>query len=100
MIALMKSILNLVILSICFLISSVLQAQQYDLLIVNGHLIDAKNNIDQKMDIAIKEGKIAAVEKKINPDEGKKVIDAEGNIYFTEGTMIDDKLVGKYKCFV
>ena len=76
----MKSILNLVILSICFLISSVLQAQQYDLLIVNGHLIDAKNNIDQKMDIAIKEGKIAAVEKKINPDEGKKVIDAEGLI--------------------
>ena len=80
MIALMKSILNLVILSICFLISSVIQAQQYDLLIVNGHLIDAKNNIDQKMDIAIKEGKIAAVEKKINPDEGKKVIDAEGLI--------------------
>lgn len=76
----MKSILNLVILSICFLISSVIQAQQYDLLIVNGHLIDAKNNIDQKMDIAIKEGKIAAVEKKINPDEGKKVIDAEGLI--------------------
>ena len=76
----MKSNLNLIILSMCFLISSVLQAQQYDLLIVNGHLIDAKNNIDQRMDIAIKEGKITAVEKKINPDEGKKVIDAEGLI--------------------
>ena len=80
MIAPMKSILNHVILSIFFLISSFLQSQQYDILIVNGHLIDAKNNIDQKMDIAIKEGRIVAVEKKINTVEGKKVIDAEGLI--------------------
>ena len=40
-----------------------LAAQQYDLLIINGHLIDIKNNLNQKMDVAIKDGKIAAVEK-------------------------------------
>ena len=51
------------------------EAQQYDLIIRNGHLIDAKNNLDQKMDLAIKDGKIAAIEKSIAPEQGKKVID-------------------------
>ena len=51
-------------------------AQQYDLVIRNGHLIDAKNNLDQKMDLAIQDGKIAAIEKSIAPEQGKKVIDA------------------------
>lgn len=55
-------------------------AQQYDLVIRNGHLIDAKNNLDQKMDLAIQNGKIAAIEKSIAPEQGKKVIDAEGLI--------------------
>ncbi|MDG1920631.1 MAG: amidohydrolase/deacetylase family metallohydrolase [Flavobacteriaceae bacterium] len=55
-------------------------AQQYDLVIRNGHLIDAKNNLDQKMDLAIQDGKIAAIEKSIAPEQGKKVIDAEGLI--------------------
>jgi dihydroorotase len=56
------------------------EAQQYDLVIINGHLIDAKNNLDQKMDLAIQDGKIAAIEKSIAPEQGKKVIDAEGLI--------------------
>lgn len=55
-------------------------AQQYDLVIRNGHLVDAKNNLDQKMDLAIQDGKIAAIEKSIAPEQGKKVIDAEGLI--------------------
>ena len=55
-----------------------LAAQQYDLLIINGHLIDIKNNLNQKMDVAIKDGKIAAVEKSISPEKSKKVVDAEG----------------------
>ena len=37
----------------------------YDLLLKGGHVIDAKNNIDQTIDIAIKDGKIAAVAKDI-----------------------------------
>jgi hypothetical protein len=30
----------------------------YDLLLQNGHVIDAKNNIDRSMDVAIKDGKL------------------------------------------
>ena len=37
------------------------QTQPYDLLLEGGHVIDAKNNIDAVRDVAIKDGKIAAV---------------------------------------
>tara|TARA_B110000977_G_scaffold67644_1_gene91788 strand:+ start:2959 stop:4206 length:1248 start_codon:yes stop_codon:yes gene_type:complete len=69
-----------VILLICplLLFSLILKGQSYDLLIKNGHLIDSKNNIDQVMDVAISQGKIAAVEKNISAKLAKKVIDAKG----------------------
>ena len=47
------------------LISTSLLAQQYDIVIKGGHLIDPANEIDQVMDIAIKGNKISAIEKKI-----------------------------------
>ena len=31
-------------------------AQEYDILIKNAHLIDPKNTIDQKMDVAVSDG--------------------------------------------
>ena len=34
-------------------------AQDYDIVIRGGHVIDAKNNIDKIMDIAVKDGKIS-----------------------------------------
>ncbi|MBI5008082.1 MAG: amidohydrolase/deacetylase family metallohydrolase, partial [Bacteroidia bacterium] len=40
-------------------------AQEIDLLIKNGHLIDPGNNIDEPMDIAIAGGKILKVAKGI-----------------------------------
>ena len=43
---------------------SVIQAQEYDILIKNGHLIDPKNDIDQKMDIAVTDGKVVRVASK------------------------------------
>jgi dihydroorotase len=55
-------------------------AQKYDLLIRSGHVIDPKNKIDSKMDLAIKDGKIAKVAVAISPDQAVKVIDAEGLI--------------------
>ncbi len=69
-----------VILLICplLLFSLILKGQSYDLLIKNGHLIDSKNNIDQVMDVAISQGKIAVVEKNISAKLAKKVIDAKG----------------------
>jgi dihydroorotase len=55
-----------------------LHAQQVDLLLKNGHLIDVRNKINRQMDVAITNGKISAVESHI-PDAGaKKVIDLEG----------------------
>ena len=55
-------------------------AQPYDLLLKNGRLIDPKNRINSKMDIAIKEGKIARVHKSISPNLSKKSIDIKGLI--------------------
>ena len=53
-------------------------AQEYDLLIKNGHVIDAKNGIDKISDIAIKDGKIAQVSATIAASKASKVIDANG----------------------
>lgn len=59
---------------------STLSAQEYDLLIKNGHLIDAKNNIDDVFDLAIKDQKVAKVSKNISPSSARKTIDADGLI--------------------
>jgi dihydroorotase len=68
------------------LIAASLQAQQYDLLLRGGHVIDAKNKIDAVRDVAIQDGKIAAVEAKIDPAKAHKVVDASG-LYFTPGLI-------------
>lgn len=73
----MKHFLNLN-LGIVFMFFSSVLAQDYDMLIQNGHLIDAKNGINEVMDIAIKDGKIAAVSSNLNSKQSKKTIDAKG----------------------
>ncbi len=50
----------------------------YDLLLKGGQLIDPKNEIDGLRDVAIKQGKIAAVEPEIAVDRAESVIDASG----------------------
>ncbi len=76
---------------LCLLANSVMAqtqsaAKRYDLLIKNGHVIDAKNNIDELRDVAIAAGKIAAVEKNIDPALATKVVDARG-LYVTPGLV-------------
>ena len=61
-------------------------AKPYDLVIKNGHVIDAKNNINEPRDIAIAAGKIAAVEKNIDPTLATKVVEAKG-LYVTPGLV-------------
>ena len=51
------------------------QSQSYDLLIRNGRVIDPKNKIDAKMDIAVSDGKIAKVAAKIE-GTARQTIDA------------------------
>ena len=62
------------------LMSGSLLAQNYDILIKGGHIIDPVNNIDQVMDLAIKGNKIASIEKEISANQAKKVVDASGLI--------------------
>ena len=68
------------------LIGPGVRAQQYDMVIANGHVIDAKNNIDRIMDVAIADGKIVAVAKKIDASKAKQVIDATG-LYVSPGLI-------------
>jgi dihydroorotase len=58
----------------------------YDLLLHGGHVIDAKNNIDAVMDVAIKDGHIAKVAKSLSPSDAIKTIDVKG-MYVTPGLI-------------
>lgn len=63
-----------------------IQAQDYDLLIKGGHVIDAKNNIDTQLDVAVKDGKIARVESSIPATSADRVVNANG-MYVTPGLI-------------
>jgi len=69
-----------------FLIATAAFAQQYDLLLQGGHVIDAKNNIDAVRDVAIQGGKIAAVAAHIDPKLAFKTVNAAG-LYVTPGLV-------------
>jgi dihydroorotase len=62
------------------------QAQQYDVVLRNGHVIDPKNNIDTQRDVAIRDGKIAAIEASIPASAAKRSVDISG-LYLTPGLI-------------
>ena len=72
------------LLAIALLLATDILAQEIDLLIKNGHLIDPRNRINGTMDIAIKDGMILSVERVIPESNAKKVVDAEG-LYVSPG---------------
>jgi dihydroorotase len=61
-------------------------AQEIDLLLKGGHVIDPKNKIDADMDLAITAGKIVKVAIDIPANQAKKVIDVKG-FYVTPGLI-------------
>lgn len=63
-----------------------LDAQEYSVVIKNGHVIDPKNNINEVMDIAISDNKIVQVAKNIDVGSSKQVVDAKG-LYVTPGLI-------------
>ena len=68
-------------------LASVLEAQpRYDLLLQGGHVIDAKNNISGVRDVAIRDGKIAAVADHIESTQAFKVVIVRG-LYVTPGLV-------------
>lgn len=82
--------ISILFLAIFFLIHSEIQAQGstpiYQTIIKGGTVIDAKNNINELMDVAIQDGKIAKVAKNIDPALGKQIVNAKG-MYVTPGLI-------------
>jgi dihydroorotase len=83
----MKSISYITVLSIT-IFASVLtaRAQEIDILLKGGHVIDAKNKINSTMDVAVADGKILQVAPDIPAKNAKKVMDASG-FYVTPGLI-------------
>ena len=69
-----------------FFIPEIIQSQEIDILLKGGHVIDPKNKIDSRMDVAITNGKILKVAVSIPANSAKKVIDASG-LYVTPGLI-------------
>ncbi len=78
--------LSLSLLFLCFMITGLIQAQTYNIVIKGGHVIDPKNNIDAIMDIAVKDGRVALVAENIDEKEGIQVVNARG-MYVTPGLI-------------
>jgi len=80
--------ISFLLLSVFLLFAVFVQAQTktYSILIKGGHVIDAKNNINELMDVAIQSGKIAAIAKNIDPSLASQIVDAKG-MYVTPGLI-------------
>jgi dihydroorotase len=59
---------------------------QYDLLLKSGHVIDAKNNVSAVRDVAIAQGRIAAIAENIPASQARKTIDVS-SLYVTPGLV-------------
>ncbi len=66
------------------LTSPLLAQEKYDLLIKGATVVDQKNNLHEVHDVAIRNHKIAAIEKNIPASDAAKTINAEG-LYLTPG---------------
>ncbi|MDX1980618.1 MAG: amidohydrolase/deacetylase family metallohydrolase [Bryobacteraceae bacterium] len=71
---------------VLFGFSGLLLAQQYDLLLKGGHVIDPKNGLSAVRDVAIKDGRIAAVAQNIAASEAKRSVNV-GGLYVTPGLI-------------
>lgn len=75
--------------SAIFILSAALGCAQepaYDLILKGGHVIDPRNGVDAVRDVAIRNGKIAAVEASLSPGAARKSIDVSG-LYVTPGLV-------------
>lgn len=68
------------------MLTGFINAQQYNIVIKGGHVIDPKNNVDDLMDVAVKDGKIALIAKNIDAKDGAQVVNASG-LYVTPGLI-------------
>ena len=85
------------------LCSFALSAQQYDLLLRGGRVVDPGTGIDARMDIAVAGGRIAALQADIPPAQARKVVDVSGlyvvpglvdlhaHVFGYEGSLVPDE---------
>jgi dihydroorotase len=59
---------------------------RFDLLLRGGHVIDPKNGIDAPKDVAVADGKIAAVDDAIPPGQATRALDVSG-LYVVPGLL-------------
>ncbi|WP_090704368.1 amidohydrolase/deacetylase family metallohydrolase [Daejeonella rubra] len=70
--------MGLIALFAVLLFPQFVQGQEIDLLLKGGRVLDPRNNIDSKMDVAVKDGKIYHVAAEIPASGAKKVLDVSG----------------------
>ena len=68
------------------IVSSAVAQTRYDLLLKGGYVIDAKNHISGIRDVAITQGRIAAVEENIPASHARRTIDVS-SLYVTPGLV-------------
>ena len=69
-----------------FFVSLAAASQPYAIVIKGGYVVDPKNNIHEVMDIAVNDGKIISVAKKIDTTGALQVVNAKG-MYVTPGLI-------------
>ena len=77
------------VVGICLVASAMAQVvaqEKYDLLLQGGHVIDARNSISAVRDVAVADGKVAAVAEHINPADALKLVDVSG-LYVSPGLV-------------
>jgi dihydroorotase len=72
--------------ALLFFLPSVSAQTHYDLLLKGGHVLDPANHLDAVMDVAVSNGKIAAIEKEIPVASATKVVDVSA-LYVTPGLI-------------
>jgi len=90
------------LIAIAFLTAAA-NAQQYDLVLRGGHVIDPADNVDATMDVAVAGGRIAAVQPHIADSAARKSIDVSGlyvlpglvdlhvHVFGYEGSLVPDE---------
>jgi dihydroorotase len=58
----------------------------YDLLLKGGHVIDPANNLNCAMDVAVSDGRIAAIERKVPANRADKTVNVSG-LYVAPGLV-------------
>jgi dihydroorotase len=72
--------------SLLLLAGGAMAQTKYDLLLQGGHVIDPRSGTSAVRDVAIADGRIAAIAPKIDPADAFKVVDVSG-LYVTPGIV-------------